>query len=411
MTCKVTLLLGSALLLLGCATKSDIDKLNDRLDDYGKVVKLQAGEDLQKAIDGADAYTEIRVGAGVVIPGPVYLKKDIILSGGWTDNFSRQDFSNRSVIDAAGKGNCLVSKTEKAVLSGFEIRNGIGGGILFSGHLTVEYCWIHHCENSGQGGGICCTEHAGDQLLLANSILEYNKADAHGGALAVNGQGTREIVVNCLFRGNASIAQYGYTGAIHGQAGVQAYLVNNTIVDNVNWRDGSSTTSTPWSAVMFRNAGTHIVMINNIVAGNWYFKPGVASDPAAHPDRYDMPIKPEYRLELQVQSVDLNVLAGDDREWVCQSNLLSGSNSNNFIGRAGGGQQEAQDACTFVPNSEWKSIFVDADGGDFRPAGKALTTGEASDLVKTLLGTYNTDLDGNPRVVRGMINAGCYQAQ
>ena len=411
----IALLLGGILLLPGCSKKSDLDKLNDRIDEIivKKILGVTADYDLQKAIDTADPDTEIRVEADAVFDGPITLTKNVKLSGGWTEDFTRQDLSHKSIIDGKNATVCVYSKAENAILSGFEIRNGATGGICLRNQLTVEYCWIHHCFNSGQGGGIFCTEQSGDALLLANSVLEYNKADAHGGAVAIGGNGTWMAIVNCLFRGNASIAQYGYTGAIHGQAGVQAYLVNNTIVDNINWRDGSQATSTPWSTVMFRNGGTHIVMINNIVAGNWYFLPGVASDPEAHPDRYDMPIKPEYRLELQVQSVDLNVVAGDDPDWICQSNVLAGADSENFIGRAGNGeaQKKAQDACTFVPNSEWKSLFVNADNGDYRPAGKALSTGEASDMVKALLGAYDRDLAGNLRFTDGKINAGCYQGQ
>ena len=76
---------------------------------------------------------------------------------------------------------------------------------------------------------------------------------------------------------------------------------------------------------MFRNGGTHIEFVNNLVAGNWYFLPGVADNPDAHPDRYEMPIKPEFILEQQVQQIDLNVVAGDDPAWVCQSNVICGA--------------------------------------------------------------------------------------
>ena len=196
--------------------------------------------------------------------------------------------------------------------------------IVFNGKLAVEWCYIHDGTNSDKGGGIMATESEGDELVLANSIIAYNKADAHAGGVSVSGAGTKVTVVNCLFYGNASIAQYGYTAAIHGQSGVKAYLCNNTFVENVNWRDGSSATSSPWSAIMFRNGGTHIEMVNCISAGNKYFLPGVADRPDEHPDRYDMPIKPEFILELQAQQVDLNVVAGDDPDWVYQSNLFGG---------------------------------------------------------------------------------------
>ena len=85
----------------------------------------------------------------------------------------------------------------------------------------------------------------------------------------------------------------------------------------------------------------------------------------------------------------------------------------NVIGRAGNGaaQNKAQDASTFVPNSDFKTLFVNYDGGDFHPAGAALTTGEASSVVGDILGNYSTDIEGNPRYTAGKINVGCYQAQ
>ena len=379
-------------------------------------VTVHAGENLQAAIDGAKEFAEVRVEAGAKFDGPIVLRANVTLSGSWVDGFNSQDFSNRSVIDGNNKITCVdgrVGAGKSTTINGFELVNGTPGGLAVSGTVAVEFCRVAFCSNSGQGGAIFCTEQKGDNLILANSIIEYNKADAHGGGVAINGAGTSIKAVNTLFHGNASIAQYGYTGALHGQAGVSGQVVNCTFTENVNWRDGSSATSTPWSCIMYRNGGTHIEFVNNVVAGNWYFLPGVASDGEAHPDRYDMPIKPEYLLELQVQQVDMNVMAGDDPNIIFQSNVICGADPNNFIGRGGNGgaQSKAQAACTFVDNSEWKTLFKNADAGDFHPAGKVLTTGENSDIVGGILGAYTTDLDGKPRAVNGKINAGCYQAQ
>lgn len=376
-------------------------------------VLVKSGDDLQAKIDNAKEFAEVRVEAGATFNGVIKLRDNVKLSGGWINNYSEQDFSNRSIIDGQKKGYCVESKTgaKNAAINGFEIINGTASGIVFNGTLTVEWCRVAFCENSGQGGGICCTEQPGDNLILANSVIEYNKADAHGGGVAINGAGASITVVNTLFHGNASIAQYGYTGALHGQAGVSGKVVNTTFVENVNWRDGSSATSTPWSCVMYRNGGTHIEFVNNIVAGNWYFLPGVASDATNHPDRYDMPIKPEYLLEVQVVPVDMNVIAGDDPNWIFQSNVLGGADASNFIGRAGNGgdQNKAQAACKFVNHNDWKTLFADPDNGDFHPAGAAKGYGENSDIVNGILGAYTTDLDGNPRATNGSINAGCYQ--
>ena len=62
-------------------------------------------------------------------------------------------------------------------------------------------------------------------------------------------------------------------------------------------------------------------------------------------------------------------------------------------------------------NADFKTLFVNYDAGDFHPAGATLTTGENTTAAKSILGTYMTDLDGNPRITGGKINAGCYQAQ
>ena len=384
----------------------------DGKDPSGKIITVKSGEDLQSVIDQAEGPVEIRVEADAVFAGTITLHDGIRLSGGWTNEFKEQSLFHRSIIDGKNFTPCIQSLSEEKniTVSGFELRYGRGGGILFSGPLTVEYCWIHHCFSSNKGGAISNMGFPGDDLLLANSILEYNKAEAHGGAVSVEGSTSKMTILNCLIRGNASTAQYGYTGAIHGQAGVQAYLVNNTIVDNVNWRDGSSATSTPWSAVMFRNSGTHVEMVNNIVAGNWYFLPGVANNQEAHPDRYDMPIKPEYLLSMQVYSVDLNVMGGDDPDCICRSNLLGSLDGQTAIGRANNAAGEAaQKACTIVLNSDFDTIFQNAALGDYHPAGPALETGENSELVKSLLGSYKTDLAGNPRIKGGKITAGCYQ--
>ena len=391
------------------------DRIYSSVVGISKPVLVRKGENLQAAIDAAPEFAEVRVEGGQTYEGTIKLRDNVTVSGGWDSNFEAQDMNNRTVIDGMDKKICVESKVgaKNAKINGFEIVRGASSGIVFNGTLTVEWCRVAFCVNGGQGGGICCTEQPGDNLILANSIIEYNKADAHGGGVAINGAGASVKVINCLFRGNASIAQYGYTGAIHGQAGVQAYVVNSTFVENVNWRDGSSATSSPWSAVMFRNGGTHIEFVNNIVAGNWYFLPGVADKPEEHPDRYDMPIKPMFLLEMQVRVADFNEIGGSDANYIVRSNILGGVKESEAIHRAGSDAARAAAiaACTFVPNNEFHTLFVNAAAGDFHPAGAALTTGENTSKTSDLLGSYTTDLDGNPRIVGGKINAGCYQAQ
>lgn len=396
------------------------DKIYSPVFGIAKPVTVKKGEDVQAIYNAAPEFAEVRVEGGIVIDGPFLLRDNVKLSGSWNSSFTDQDFNNYSVIDGGGKRRALVSGItasgerpgfKDACINGFEVRGGLGSNVVFNGKLTIEWCYIHDGSNTDKGGGIMATEASGDELMLANSIIAWNKADAHAGGVSVSGAGTKVTVVNTLFRGNASIAQYGYTAAIHGQAGVQAYVANCTFVDNVNWRDGSSATSSPWSCIMFRNGGTHIEFVNNLVAGNWYFLPGVADKPDLYPDRYDLPIKPMFILEQQVQQCDMNVIAGDDPNWVFEGNVICGKDANNFIGRAGNGdaQKKAQDASTFVNNDDFKTLFVNYDAGNFRPAGVAVGGGLNNAAAKSILGTYMQDLDGKDRISGGKISAGCYQ--
>jgi len=159
---------------------------------------------------------------------------------------------------------------------------------------------------------------------------------------------------------------------------------------------------------MFRNKGTHIELVNNIFAGNYYWNPG-------HEGNYGWPYQEHIQM-MQEQQIDLNVLnSGDyDENWICQSNLIGGSWSDNFMGRAGNGEQQAkaQSQCTFVSNDDFATIFVDASAGNYMPkAGGPAAKGENSDYVVGILGSYVTDLAGNPRISNGTVSVGCYQVQ
>ena len=191
------------------------DKVYGNVFGISKPVPVRAGEDLQAVYDAAPEFAEVRVEGGALFFGPIFLRDNVKLSGGWNSSFDQQDMNNRTIIDGSGKGRCVISGITKdgerpgfknAAINGFEIRNGFGSCIVFNGKLTVEFCYIHHGSNTDKGGGIMATEAPGDELVLANSIIAWNKADAHAGGVSVSGAGTKVTVVNTLFRGNASIA-------------------------------------------------------------------------------------------------------------------------------------------------------------------------------------------------------------
>ena len=57
------------------------------------------------------------------------------------------------------------------------------------------------------------------------------------------------------------------------------------------------------------------------------------------------------------------------------------------------------------------TIFVDPANGDYTPKGAAKGSGVYDSEVSTIMGSYPTDLLGNPRTVDGKIDMGCIQAQ
>ncbi len=385
-------------------------------------VYVQAGEDLQGIIDNAKEFSDLRVEGDAVFNGPIYLRENVKLTGGWVEDFSKQSIEHRTVIQGDGANSAVFSGydataaaigSSNSAISYFEIKGGKasvenrGGGIMFTGKLTVEYCWIHDNYSDSRGGGIGNSERGdSDELLLANTIVERNMSDAHGAGVSVCGTNNKLTMVNCLVADNESIATYGYSGAVFGQGGMTAILVNNTITGNVNWRDGSDPFSSPWGASMFRNEGTHVEFVNNIFAGNYYWMPG-------HEGQYGWPYLEHVQM-MQVQQIDINVIGGDDPAWICQSNLIGGTDPTNFIGRAGNGEQQskAQSQCTFVHNDNFATIFTDASAGNYVPkADGPAAKGENSDYVVGILGSYMTDLAGNPRVSNGTISIGCYQVQ
>ena len=56
-------------------------------------------------------------------------------------------------------------------------------------------------------------------------------------------------------------------------------------------------------------------------------------------------------------------------------------------------------------------FMVDAMNDNYVTAGEAKGAGSLDGSVKAILSDYELDLAGNPRVVNGKVDVGCYQAQ
>ena len=223
--------------------------------------KLVAGEDLQAAVDNADAGDTILVQAGTY-EGNFTMKDGVYVSGGWNADFTEQT-QHASILDAKASGRVLNQPANFETLTiwdNFTIQNGkltaadgvknLGAGVALMQKGRVINCLIQNntFDYSGNciGGGIgqdvgdrndtCAincvvrnnqASHGGGVRIrgvILNSVIEYNKTttNAAGGMHLQGG-----AAYNCIIRFNESLKDLG---------GVRLYgacdLVNCLIVGN-----------------------------------------------------------------------------------------------------------------------------------------------------------------------------------
>lgn len=370
-------------------------------------VFVQAGEDLQAAIDGAKAYAEIRVQGGTQYFGPIQMggnNANKSVSGGWNADFTAQSWDNLTVIDGATTNMGFVcANAENTPLNGyvnisyFEIKNckGDHGTAVHcvGGPITVTNCYVH--DNDSEKGAIGTNEGKYQTTLtVANCIVSNNNGSGHGPAFGF-GEGqsddapVKATIVNNLIVDNVSTKKDGYASTFICYNQTELIFVNNTVVGNKNWAEYGG----PYSGMVLRGDVCSI-FANNIFIGNF-----------TSPCTQEMTV-PEY----EPQDGFLNMGGG------------IGTFANNIYE---GSMKEASgidEVNTLVlPLGEDVSKFLT---GDYKPVGVTVGYGTLETLtwsgkkagpyslsIKELLEKYNTDLAGNPRVTNGKVDCGCYQAQ
>ena len=275
----------------GYVESSEGDRVYSDLLGLLQPIRVASGEDLQKAINSAADFQEVRCAAGGVYAGPVFLRDNVPVTGGWNSNFSSQDLDAKSVIDCGGQANCVFSGVKadgsvfgakNSAIDNFEIRNGVstiasggcGAGIFSKGKLTVSNCYIHDCNApTGKGGGIYCHENDNDILVVNCVISKTTNADGHGGAFWAQGNNVTVKLIGNVWEYNECKTTHGYS-VLMFQGQTQLTLVNNTIVYNCNWRDTGDPDpemNSSWATIRIRGGDTYVFAANNIIAGNQYY--------------------------------------------------------------------------------------------------------------------------------------------
>lgn len=174
------------------------------------------GQALSNAAAQSSGGVAVLVAAGEYLEGGLIMQSGTDLFGGFNaENWSRDVWVNRSVIDAEGKQRVLVA-ADNARLDGFEVTGGVvrgaGAGILIDGTaptLTNNFFISNKTlgpenwqpkewhETANDGAAVYCSD--GGQPKILNNIFVANKTEnGRGAGIAFDGRCGGEISRNVL---------------------------------------------------------------------------------------------------------------------------------------------------------------------------------------------------------------------
>ncbi|MBR1996001.1 MAG: hypothetical protein IJ989_01965 [Paludibacteraceae bacterium] len=226
-------------------------------------VQVEAGDNLQAAVDAANSGDTVLVQAGTY-EGNFIMKDGVYVSGGWNEDFTAQT-EHASILDAKADGRVLNQPANFETLTiwdNFTIQNGkltaiqsdkLGSGVALMKKGRVINCLIQNntFDYSGDcmGGGL--GQETGDKkdTCAINCVVRNNKG-THGGGVRIRG-----VILNSLAEKNIATNN---GGGIYLQGGA-AY--NCVIVDNTSNNGGGGVD-------MFNSGYLVNCLVANNTAGN-----------------------------------------------------------------------------------------------------------------------------------------------
>ena len=379
-------------------------------------VYVKAGEDLQAAIDNAKEFAEIRVQGGAVFKGTILFddkNKNKTLSGGWNADFTEQSWNNLTVIDGDGVNRgiyCGQDPVSDNPLQGYvdisylEIRNclaltGHGSAVRVSGGpIKVHHCYMH--DNTTDRGTIATREDGeSSDIEIYNCVITNNVSTGHAGAISIEdgkdyyGYETYASIANCLIANNTSTKADGACSAVYVYNKVIVKFFNNTVFGNVTYNPNCA-------AVYAREWGKNH-FVNNIIVGNVTGEDGKGN-------WYNLNIS-----NTNDPAVNNNIVAG-----------TAGCGNAKLVDNVVLDNSAAASGVLANPSASHKTL-QDYIGGNYMPVGKAIGgatlsvvtqhsgwDGINTDLdIKAKMEEYGTDIAGNPRIVGGKLDIGCFQSK
>ncbi len=341
-----------------------------------------AATNIQQAVDAATAGDEVVVGDGVYATGWRQLYSDLVrVLVDKAITIRSANGPQVTVIDGGLQVMC-VAAVEGASLTGFTVRNGYSYNGLWTGPAGGIYCFstdvcVTDCVITGscanQGGGI----YSG---TLFNCTLSGNTAVVLGGGgvppeFGDGGGACGSVLYNCTLTGNK---------ALHGGGAAYCTLYNCVLTGNtangasirmpfgtsyLRGVGGGASSSSLYNCTLTRNSSTGIcggVHDSELYNCILYFNTVLKQSGGAN---YD----------------------GSSILNYCCTTPLPRTGSGNFA----------------LSKNGVNTLFADYAGGNLR-------LGANSPCINAGNNAYaatTTDLDGNPRIVGGVVDTGAYEFQ
>ena len=188
-------------------------------------VQVKAGEDLQLAVNKAEAGDTVLVQAGTY-EGNFTMKDGVYVSGGWNEDFTAQT-EHASILDAKANGRVLNQSANFETLTiwdNFTIQNGkltaiqsdkLGSGVALMKKGRVINCLIQNntfdYSDQCMGGGIGHDSGDRNDTCAINCVVRNNFA-SHGGGVRIRG-----VILNSIIEENTTTTNA--AGGMHLQGG------------------------------------------------------------------------------------------------------------------------------------------------------------------------------------------------
>ncbi len=283
--------------------------------------------------------------------------------------------------------NCVISDNRAGVS---------GGGVYGFGGTKAFGCIVNNCtvrnNSADTGGGLFLTSYTDGILMLTNCLIESNSANGGIAGGMYYGRGTKNIIQNCIIRGNKTKVYANSTsggGGIAFEVGSTLTIVNCLIYNNVSAGYGggmgmmnasSSGLGELYNCTIVSNKSTY-------GGGGIYARDGN-----------------NYRYNLYNTIVYSNFTGATPENMVLNGTTLS----------------YVTNSCTFPTNlgatvvigsgvvTNWPA-FVNFAGQDFHLKATSPCINTGTNQLWWMTGA--TDLDGQRRIdpISGIVDMGCYE--